>query len=147
MLFRSASWHDGRRYSISCSGGCYYRDCTNGHWPCGGVIEDKLAVRTSLNIYEDPGFIDYGYTVREPGVSITDPDWTNLDAVNSNLKNVKDANGETTTTGRISLRYKANESFEGTLNYFYQKQDTEGRSIVHHVRFQKNNRALIDPVG
>ncbi|HCP96502.1 MAG TPA: TonB-dependent receptor, partial [Pseudoalteromonas sp.] len=86
------------------------------------LIEDKLAVRTSLNIYEDPGFIDYAYTVREPGVSITDPDWTNLDAVNSNLKNVKDANGETTTTGRISLRYKANESFEGTLNYFYQKQ-------------------------
>ncbi|WP_394186436.1 TonB-dependent receptor [Pseudoalteromonas tetraodonis] len=103
------------------------------------LIEDKLAVRTSLNIYEDPGFIDYAYTVREPGVSITEPDWANLDAVNSNLKNVKDANGETTTTGRISLRYKANESFEGTLNYFYQKQDTEGRSIVHHNSLNANN--------
>ena len=110
------------------------------------LIEDKLAVRTSLNIYEDPGFIDYAYTVREPGVSITDPDWTNLDAVNSNLKNVKDANGETTTTGRISLRYKANESFEGTLNYFYQKQDTEGRSIVHHNSLNGNN-GLSDRIG
>jgi iron complex outermembrane recepter protein len=110
------------------------------------LIEDKLAVRTSLNIYEDPGFIDYGYTVREPGVSITDPDWTNLDAVNSNLKNVKDANGETTTTGRISLRYKANESFEGTLNYFYQKQDTEGHSIVHHNSLNANN-GLSDRIG
>ncbi|MBT2151752.1 TonB-dependent receptor [Pseudoalteromonas tetraodonis] len=110
------------------------------------LIEDKLAVRTSLNIYEDPGFIDYAYTVREPGVSITDPDWTNLDAVNSNLKNVKDANGETTTTGRISLRYKANESFEGTLNYFYQKQDTEGRSIVHHNSLNANN-GLNDRIG
>ena len=110
------------------------------------LIEDKLAVRTSLNIYEDPGFIDYAYTVREPGVSITDPDWTNLDAVNSNLKNVKDANGETTTTGRISLRYKANESFEGTLNYFYQKQDTEGRSIVHHNSLNENN-GLNDRIG
>ncbi|WP_418609595.1 TonB-dependent receptor [Pseudoalteromonas sp. US3C1013] len=110
------------------------------------LIEDKLAVRTSLNIYEDPGFIDYAYTVREPGVSITDPDWTNLDAVNSNLKNVKDANGETTTTGRISLRYKANESFEGTLNYFYQKQDTEGRSIVHHNSLNGNN-GLNDRIG
>ncbi|SFT60413.1 Outer membrane receptor proteins, mostly Fe transport [Pseudoalteromonas sp. DSM 26666] len=110
------------------------------------LIEDKLAVRTSLNIYEDPGFIDYAYTVREPGVSITDPDWTNLDAVNSNLKNVKDANGETTTTGRISLRYKANESFEGTLNYFYQKQDTEGRSIVHHNSLNANN-GLSDRIG
>ena len=110
------------------------------------LIEDKLAVRTSLNIYEDPGFIDYAYTVREPGVSITDPDWTNLDAVNSNLKNVKDANGETTTTGRISLRYKTNESFEGTLNYFYQKQDTEGRSIVHHNSLNENN-GLSDRIG
>lgn len=110
------------------------------------LIEDKLAVRTSLNIYEDPGFIDYAYTVREPGVSITDPDWTNLDAVNSNLKNVKDANGETTTTGRISLRYKASESFEGTLNYFYQKQDTEGRSIVHHNSLNENN-GLNDRIG
>ncbi|WP_076920349.1 TonB-dependent receptor [Pseudoalteromonas sp. SK18] len=110
------------------------------------LIEDKLAVRTSLNIYEDPGFIDYAYTVREPGVSITDPDWTNLDAVNSNLKDVKDANGETTTTGRISLRYKANESFEGTLNYFYQKQDTEGRSIVHHNSLNENN-GLNDRIG
>ena len=110
------------------------------------LIEDKLAVRTSLNIYEDPGFIDYAYTVREPGVSITDPDWTSLDAVNSNLKNVKDANGETTTTGRISLRYKANESFEGTLNYFYQKQDTEGRSIVHHNSLNENN-GLSDRIG
>jgi len=110
------------------------------------LIEDKLAVRTSLNIYEDPGFIDYAYTVHEPGVSITDPDWTNLDAVNSNLKNVKDANGETTTTGRISLRYKANESFEGTLNYFYQKQDTEGRSIVHHNSLNENN-GLNDRIG
>ena len=110
------------------------------------LIEDKLAIRTSLNIYEDPGFIDYAYTVREPGVSITDPDWTNLDAVNSNLKNVKDANGETTTTGRISLRYKANESFEGTLNYFYQKQDTEGRSIVHHNSLNENN-GLSDRIG
>lgn len=110
------------------------------------LIEDKLAVRTSLNIYEDPGFIDYAYTVREPGVSITDPDWTNLDAVNSNLKNVKDANGETTTTGRISLRYKTNESFEGTLNYFYQKQDTEGRSIVHHNSLNENN-GLNDRIG
>lgn len=110
------------------------------------LIEDKLAVRTSLNIYEDPGFIDYAYIVREPGVSITDPDWTNLDAVNSNLKNVKDANGETTTTGRISLRYKATESFEGTLNYFYQKQDTEGRSIVHHNSLNENN-GLNDRIG
>ena len=103
------------------------------------LIEDKLAVRGSLNVYEDPGFIDYGYVVREPGVSLPDPDWTDTASVTNNLKNVKDANGETTTTGRVSVRYKASDSLEGTLNYFYQKQDSEGRSIVHYDSLNANN--------
>lgn len=110
------------------------------------IIEDKLAVRASLNVYEDPGFIDYGYVVREPGVSLPDPDWSDSSAVNNNLKNVKDANGETTTTGRISVRFKPNESFEGTLNYFYQNQDSEGRSIVHYNSLNPNN-GLSDVIG
>ncbi|MFP3362218.1 TonB-dependent receptor [Pseudoalteromonas sp. SIMBA_148] len=110
------------------------------------IIEDKLAVRASLNVYEDPGFIDYGYVVREPGVSLPDPDWSDSSAVSNNLKNVKDANGETTTTGRISVRFKPNESFEGTLNYFYQNQDSEGRSIVHYNSLNSNN-GLSDVIG
>ncbi|WP_278382236.1 TonB-dependent receptor [Pseudoalteromonas distincta] len=110
------------------------------------LIEDKLAVRASLNVYEDPGFIDYGYVVREPGVSLPDPDWSDSSAVSNNLKNVKDANGETTTTGRISVRFKPNESFEGTLNYFYQNQDSEGRSIVHYNSLNPNN-GLSDVIG
>ncbi|MGO2332752.1 MAG: TonB-dependent receptor [Pseudoalteromonas nigrifaciens] len=110
------------------------------------IIEDTLAIRTSLNLYKDPGFVDYNYVVREPGVSLSDPDWSNTDAVNNNLKQVKDANGETTTTGRISVRYKASESFEGTLNYFYQKQDSEGRSIVHSNSLNANN-GLSDIIG
>ncbi|KTF09295.1 TonB-dependent receptor [Pseudoalteromonas sp. 10-33] len=103
------------------------------------LIEDKLAVRASLNVYEDPGFIDYGYVVREPGVSLPDPDWTDSSAVNNNLKNVEDANGESTTTGRISVRFKPSETFEGTLNYFYQNQDSEGRSIVHYNTLSADN--------
>ncbi|MBW4965886.1 TonB-dependent receptor [Pseudoalteromonas sp. CR1] len=103
------------------------------------LIEDKLAVRASLNVYEDPGFIDYGYVVREPGVSLPDPDWTDSAAINNNLKNVEDANGETTTTGRISVRFKPSETLEGTLNYFYQNQDSEGRSIVHYNTLSADN--------
>ncbi|WP_372761348.1 TonB-dependent receptor [Pseudoalteromonas sp.] len=103
------------------------------------LIEDQLAVRASLNVYEDPGYIDYSYVLREPGVSLPDPDWSDSAAVNNNLKKVKDANGETTTTGRVSVRWKPSESFEGTVNYFYQKQDSEGRSIVHSNSLNKNN--------
>ncbi|WP_276755334.1 TonB-dependent receptor [Pseudoalteromonas marina] len=110
------------------------------------LIEDTLAVRASLNIYEDPGFIDYGYVVREPGVSLPDPDWTDSAAVNNNLKKVEDANGESTTTGRISVRFKPSETFEGTLNYFYQNQDSEGRSIVHYNTLSADN-GLSDLIG
>ncbi|MDO6635327.1 TonB-dependent receptor [Pseudoalteromonas carrageenovora] len=110
------------------------------------IIEDELAVRASLNVYGDPGFIDYAYTVREPGVSLPDPDWSNADEVNNNIKNVEDANGETTTTGRISVRWKPSETFEGTLNYFYQNQDSEGRSIVHYNSLNDDN-GLSDIVG
>ncbi|MEL0631268.1 TonB-dependent receptor [Pseudoalteromonas carrageenovora] len=110
------------------------------------IIEDKLAVRASLNVYEDPGFIDYGYVVQEPGVSLPDPDWNDSNAVNENIKNVEDVNGETTTTGRISVRWKATESLEATLNYFYQKQDSEGRSIVHYNSLNEDN-GLSDIIG
>ena len=103
------------------------------------LIDDELAVRASLNIYEDPGFIDYNYILKEPGVSLPDPDWTDSDAVNDNLTQATDANGETTTSARISVRWKPSDTFEGTLNYFYQNQDSEGRSIVHYNSLSADN--------
>src|SRR5690606_4424348 len=33
------------------------------------IIEGKLAFRAALAYLDDPGFIDYSYVVREPGVS------------------------------------------------------------------------------
>ncbi|WP_125780458.1 TonB-dependent receptor [Pseudoalteromonas rubra] len=110
------------------------------------IIEDELALRASLNLYEDPGFIDYNYVVREGGASLADPDWSNQSAVDNNLKRVADANGETTTTGRISVRWKPNDWFDGTLNYFYQKQESEGRSIVHYQALNPAN-GLNDRIG
>ncbi|TMP25931.1 TonB-dependent receptor [Pseudoalteromonas rubra] len=110
------------------------------------IIEDELALRASLNHYNDPGFIDYNYVVREAGVSKADPDWTDKSAVDNNLRRVADANGETTTTGRISVRWKPNDWFDGTLNYFYQKQESEGRSIVHYQALNPAN-GLNDRIG
>ncbi|MBU2972131.1 TonB-dependent receptor [Pseudoalteromonas sp. C2R02] len=103
------------------------------------LIEDQLAVRASLNVYDDPGFIDYNYVVKEGGVSLPDPDWTNNTAVNDNLKKVKDANGEQTTTARISVRWQPTDWLDTTINYFHQKQDTEGRSIVHNNALNPSN--------
>lgn len=103
------------------------------------IIEGELGFRMSLNKYSDPGYIDYNYVVRDGGVSLPDPDWSDQAAVDSNLRQVKDANGEDTVTGRAALRWKPNENFDATLSYFYQKQDVEGRSIVHYDALSSEN--------
>jgi iron complex outermembrane recepter protein len=106
------------------------------------LINDELGLRLSVNKFKDPGFVDYNYVVREGGVSFADPDWSNQSEVDSNLRQAKDANGEDTITGRAALRWKPNDVFDATLTYFYQKQDVEGRSIVHY-----DSLASINPLG
>lgn len=96
------------------------------------LIDGKLGVRMSLNYQDKPGFIDYNYLVRDPGVSLPDPDWSNPGEVAENIYGVKDAHGEERLTGRIALRYKPTDWLDGTLTYYYQKQDIEGRSISHY---------------
>lgn len=96
------------------------------------LISDKLALRASYQKYKDPGFIDYAYVVQEIGVSNPQP----LDAdYDDNLMRVKDANGESTDTAKVSLRWTPVDGFEANLNYFYQDQYIEGRTIVHQESF------------
>ena len=103
------------------------------------LINDKLGIRASLNYYNDPGFIDYNYVVRQGGVSLADPDWNDAQAVSDNLRQVKDANGENTLTGRVALRWAPTDTFDATLAYFYQSQDVEGRSISHYNALPTTN--------
>ena len=110
------------------------------------LIQDELAVRASINHYSNPGYLDYNYVVREPGVSLPDPDWSNSEQVSSNLKQVKDANDEDITTARISLRWAPTSAFEGTLNYFYQKQEHGGNSITQYGSISEQN-PLHDQIG
>ncbi|MFY8273492.1 TonB-dependent receptor [Pseudoalteromonas sp. SSDWG2] len=110
------------------------------------LIEDELAVRASVNHYHNPGYLDYNFVVREPGVSLPDPDWSNADDVAANIKQVEDANDEDITTARISLRWAPNETFEGTLNYFYQKQEHGGNSITQYGSISPQN-PMHDLVG
>lgn len=96
------------------------------------IIEDVLAVRASVNYFDTPGYVDYTHVVREPGVSLPDPDWSNEAAINENLKSVADVNDEQITTARLSVRWQPTDWFDSTLNYFYQKQENGGNSIVQH---------------
>jgi outer membrane receptor protein involved in Fe transport len=110
------------------------------------LIEDELAVRFAFNYLDEPGYIDYNYVVREGGVSLPDPDWSDADAVNTNLKQVKDANFEQTSTAKAMIRWQPNETFDATLSYFYQKQEIGGRSIVHNNSLSETN-PLSDVMG
>jgi iron complex outermembrane receptor protein len=103
------------------------------------IIEEELGFRMSFNKLKDPGFIDYNYVVKQGGTSLPDPDWSNQSEVDSNLRRVEDANGEDTLTGKAALRWKPSDWFDATLSYFYQKQDVEGRSIVHYGSLADSN--------
>ena len=96
------------------------------------LIDDTLALRASFQHLKEAGFIDYANVVREVGVSNPQPSAEDFD---DNIKNVKDANGETTDTARVSLRWMPNDKFEANLNYYYQNQDIEGRSLVHQESY------------
>lgn len=111
------------------------------------LVGDTLAFRTSVNLVNDPGFIDYNYIVKKPGVSLTEPDWSNSEQVKANLVRKADANGEKIFTGRAALRWSPNEVFDSTLSYIYQSQEAEGRSITHHQSLSANNplAALVGP--
>lgn len=103
------------------------------------IIDDELGVRFAFNYLDEPGFIDYGYVVREGGVSLPNPDWSDAAQVKENLKRVKDVNSEETTTAKAMIRWQPNEDFDATLSYFYQKQDIGGRSIVHGSSLSSTN--------
>jgi len=92
------------------------------------LVADKLSLRTSLDRLDDPGFIDYGFLVREPGVSNPNPDFSNPADVAANLLRQKDANGEDSLWGRVALRWLPNEAIDATLTYYYQDIDAEGQS-------------------
>ena len=85
-------------------------------------------------IYDDPGFIDYNFLVREPGASNPQPDFSDLADVQRNLRSAEDANTEETLSGRLAVRY-TDEWLDATLSYYYQDSDTGARQINHRASF------------
>lgn len=99
------------------------------------IVEGKLAFRGVVSSLDDPGFIDYPYLVREPGVSNPEPDFNDPADVAANLYRVDDANFVETTSGRLALLWDVNDSVEATFNYYFQDQNVGGRSINHRDAF------------
>lgn len=99
------------------------------------LIDEKLSLRASLDYLDDPGFIDYSFVVRQPGVSNPQPDFSDPADVTANLRRVEDANGEQTLSGRVALRWMPTNSVETTLTYYYQDIKAEGRTLSHVESF------------
>jgi len=115
----------GDSYDLSHSSELGYEGGTTVNIP---IIENRLALRASLDYFSDPGFIDYDYLVREPGVSNPQPDFDNPQDVRDNLRRKADANTEETWSSRVALRY-VGDAFDGTLSYYSQDMDIGGRQI------------------
>jgi outer membrane receptor protein involved in Fe transport len=93
------------------------------------ALGDRFAIRGTLGFLSDSGFIDYPFVLQEIGVSEPDPDFNDPAARAANFAPVEDANGQDATYGRIAARWIPFDWLDGTLTYYYQQQDVEGRTI------------------
>jgi len=110
------------------------------------IISNILAIRTAFNYLNNPGFIDNRYLIQEPGVSLPDPDVTDPQAISENLTTANDFNTEEVLTGRLSLKYQANDNVEFNLAYHYQKAEYGGRSLSHFNSLSSDN-PIADDIG
>ena len=107
------------------------RGSFTGNFP----LSDNLALRTTVSYYDDPGFIDTPYLVREAGVSDPEPDFSNPADVAANLYSARDTNYEQTLSGRVGLRWQPSDKLDANFSYFYQDMEVGGRSTNNVLSF------------
>jgi len=118
-------------YTLSESEGFGSKGGFTVNLPLGG----SFAFRGSLDYLNDPGFIDYNFVVRDPGVSDPEPDFSNPAAVANNLRREEDADFQKAVYGRAALRWEVTEAIDINLTYYYQNQEVGGRTLNQQVSF------------
>ena len=99
------------------------------------LVAGRLALRGAIDRYDDPGFIDYDYLLRTPGVSEPEPDLTDPEAVAANLRSEPDANTEETVSARLSLLWEATPELSALFAYHLQDQQVGARQVNHAGSF------------
>jgi outer membrane receptor protein involved in Fe transport len=118
-------------FALSESDGIGFRGGATFNVPVG----DSFAFRASIDRYDDPGFIDTPYLVRQAGVSDPEPNFSNPAAVAANLYRDEDADWEKTTSARIGVRWALADNVDATLTYHHQDVEVGGRTQNHSVSF------------
>lgn len=113
------------------------------------LIGDVLAFRTSTGYYSDPGFIDYPYLVRTPGVSLAQPGTTanplgTAAQRAANFTRAEDLNYERTISTRNQLGLNVGD-IKAYFTYAYQQTKTGGNQsttagIVGEGRYESAKR-------
>jgi iron complex outermembrane receptor protein len=123
--------------SVTARGGTFSLSESDSTGFSGGAtfnvpLTDNLAFRASIDRFDDPGFIDAPYLVRQPGVSDPEPSPATYAA---NLYRDDDVDWEETTSARIALRWQPGDVVDATFTYHYQNMDVGGRTQNHTDAF------------
>lgn len=103
------------------------------------IVEDHIALRSTVGYYYNPGFIDYNYLLRKPGVSDPQPvrgtnaaggSFGNAAQRAANFYSKKDVNYEDTFTTRNQLLLQANPNLKLYLTYAHQITKTGGQQAT-----------------
>ena len=108
-------------------------------------VSDTLAVRASIDRFDDAGFIDQPFIVKEPGVS--EPD---SPRGSDQLAPQQDINTQKSVTGKIAVRWQPTDILDATLTYYRQTEDNGGRTISAHrgelrTRQYENAQRVVEP--
>lgn len=100
------------------------------------IIKDHVALRSVVGYYDNPGFIDYNYLLKNPGVSNPQPVRGTTAAqgslgtqadYNANFYSKKGVNYEHTFTTRNQLLVEVNPGLKAYLTYAHQQTSTGGQ--------------------
>jgi outer membrane receptor protein involved in Fe transport len=95
------------------------------------IVRDRIALRSAVGYFYDPGFIDYPYLVKNPGVSDPQPGTGfNLGTpqqISDNLFRVEDANFARVFTTRNTLGLYPADGLSIYATYAHQETKTDGQ--------------------
>jgi outer membrane receptor protein involved in Fe transport len=121
----------GGSFALSESDSMGFRGGATFNVPFGS----NFAFRASIDVLDDPGFIDTPYLVRQSGISDPEPNLADPVAVAANLYRDEDVDTEETTSARVAVRWQPGDNVDATFTYHYQNMDVGGRTQNHSVAF------------